>query len=75
MPKIKESWVKCPKCSYRFPSPIFIGSTELFEQILTQNNGTSCPKCGEEFSCDRNNMSYVLEDGRGGGQFDDFGKK
>jgi hypothetical protein len=73
MAEIKESFIKCPKCSTRFPSPIFFGDTISFETATTWGNTAQCPKCGDMVKCNKENMSYTLADDSGGGVGGGFG--
>lgn len=73
MTKIKDIHLRCPKCKTRFRSFIQFGTLSAFETAITQGNTTDCPSCGHVFPCNRDNMSYVLADGSGGGVGPEFG--
>ena len=66
MAKIKESHIKCGNCDTRFRSPIFFENTEAFETATMVGNVAQCPKCGQMINCNKENMSYVLDDDSGG---------
>jgi uncharacterized C2H2 Zn-finger protein len=72
--KIKESHLKCGHCGNRFRSPIFFGNVRTFETATTAGNTAQCPKCGKMISCNKDNMSYVLEDESGGLVGDNFSR-
>ncbi|MDR8087800.1 hypothetical protein [Burkholderia gladioli] len=74
MEKISQVSLKCPN-GHKFPSPIFIGDKRSFDSATMSGNRTNCPKCGVVFSCNKENMSYVLADDSGGAVGDDFGSK
>lgn len=74
MTEIGKIHIKC-KCSHRFPSPIFIGSVEMFEAVVASGNKAECPKCRSMVDCNKDNMSYELADGSGGSMGYNYGDK
>lgn len=72
MAKIKAAFIQCGHCGTKFPSPIFLGDTKTFESATLWGNRAQCPNCQRMIDCNKENMSYVLEDGSGGFVGDDF---
>ena len=64
--KIKEIRVRCLHCSHKFRSMIHFGDVESFRSSKMFGNLTSCPKCGKMTACNKENMSYIAEDGSEG---------
>ncbi len=72
MAKIKESYIQCGHCGTKFTSPIFIGDTDSFESATMAGNRAQCPNCRKMIHCNKENMSYLLDDERGGFVGTDF---
>jgi hypothetical protein len=59
MEKIRESFVQCGQCGTKFRLPFFIGDTKTFFYAVLW---AKCPNWGITIDCNKDNMSYVLED-------------
>jgi len=71
--KINSVHVLCGHCNTRFESPIFIGTIEAFETLMTSGNKVFCPNCHTPIQCNKENMSYVLEGSIGGSVGEAYG--
>lgn len=54
--------IRCEHCSEWFPSPFHYITKEAFFTSTLVNNGVSCPKCGRDTGCDKENMRFRAGD-------------
>lgn len=57
--------IKCLEHNVWFPSPIYFGTLEAYNQVATQGNRVSCPIDGKLINCDKSNMRIIWRDENG----------
>ena len=66
MPAISKTEIQCTHCKAWSRSPIQFGSTEAFESSTLIGNRFGCGVCGKMAMCNKENVRYSREDGKGG---------
>lgn len=66
--RLITTFIKCGHCSHRFKAGVQFATVNAFETGTARGNVETCPSCGQPINCNKNNMSYTLNEGSSGGK-------